>query len=282
MKHTLLIALICATGAVTGADVTDLARQIADVMSQSPSAESGQRFVHPKGIVCEGMFVASREAASVSRAAHFQQGTVPVTVRFSDGVPDMDVPDNSPNVGPQGMAIRFMTGSGTDIVAMSHNGFVVGTGEEFLALQEAVFAIDRSKPHPWPVEEFLGGHPRALKYVQDNQAVPAGFDQEAFFANNALRFINSNGNVQTGRYQIRASRWDALPGRGNRKIQVSRLPPRRSEVPLGGRAGPLPRASATREAHRPYRRLITGLARLISDNRKILLATIIIPYLKSS
>ncbi len=27
-------------------------------------------------------------------------------------------------------------------------------------------------------------------------------DQEAFFANNALRFINSNGNVQTGRYPI--------------------------------------------------------------------------------
>lgn len=123
-------------------------------------------------------------------------------VRFSDGAPDIAVPDNSPNAGPQGMAIRFTTGGSTDIVAMSHNGFAVGTGEEFLALLKAVSATDPSKPHPWPVEEFLGTHPRALKYVQDNQAVPAGFEREAFFANNAFRFINSNGKVQSGRYQI--------------------------------------------------------------------------------
>jgi len=48
-----------------------------------------------------------------------------------------------------------------DIVAMSHNGFVVGTAEEFLALQKAVVATDPGKPHPWPIEEFLGTLPRA-------------------------------------------------------------------------------------------------------------------------
>lgn len=32
--------------------------------------------------------------------------------------------------------------------------------------------------------------------------MPAGFDQEAFFGNNAFRFINSKGKVQVGRYQI--------------------------------------------------------------------------------
>ncbi|HEY4087594.1 MAG TPA: catalase family peroxidase [Bryobacteraceae bacterium] len=201
MNKTILIALICGS-ALTGASSLDLAQQIAALMSQSPSGKAGMRFTHPKGIVCEGIFEASREAASVSRAAHFREGTVPVTVRFSDGAPDIHIPDNSPDAGPQGMAIRFMTGDGVDIVAMSHNGFVVGTGEEFLSLLQAVSATDPSRPHPWPVEGFLGTHPRALKYVQDNHAVPAGFDQEAFFGNNAFRFVNSNEKVQSGRYQI--------------------------------------------------------------------------------
>ncbi len=201
-RPILMIALVSGAAALTGASAPDLARQIADVMSQSPSGKAGQRFVHPKGIVVEGGFEASPEAASVSRAAHFRRGTVPVTIRFSDGAPDINIPDNSANAGPQGMAIRFMTGNGTDIVAMSHNGFVVGTGEEFLALQKAVFATDPSKPHPWPVEEFLGSHPRAVKFVQDIQAAPTGGDQEAFLGNNAFSFINSKGKIQAGRYQI--------------------------------------------------------------------------------
>ena len=50
----------------------DIARQIAEIMRQSPNGRAGQRFVHAKGIVCQGTFEASPEAASVSRAAHFR------------------------------------------------------------------------------------------------------------------------------------------------------------------------------------------------------------------
>jgi catalase len=180
----------------------DIARQIADIMSQSPRGMAHQRFVHAKGIVSEGTFEASPEAATVSRAAHFRGGSVPVTVRFSDGAPDVAIPDNSPQAGPQGMAIRFMTSRGTDIVGMSHHGIAVGTPEEFLALQKAAAATDPAKPHPWPIEEFLGNHPRALKFVQDNAAVPASFTTQSFFGNNACRFVDSKGNVRVGRYQL--------------------------------------------------------------------------------
>jgi catalase len=100
------------------------------------------------------------------------------------------------------MAIRFMTGSGTDIVAISHNGFLVGTGEDFLALLKAQVATDPSKPHPWPIEVFLGSHPAALKFVQDPQPLPMSFATESFFANNAFRFVDANGKKVAGRYQI--------------------------------------------------------------------------------
>lgn len=181
----------------------DLAHQILDTMLRVPGNQPGHRTVHAKGVVCQGTFAPSPDAATLSKAAHFQ-AAVPVTVRFSEGAPDPVIPDNSPDAGPRGMAIRFkLPGVGeTDIVAMSHNGFVVGTGEEFLALQKAVVATDPGKPHPWPIEAFLADHPLALKFVLDNRVTPASFATEAFFANDAFIFVNKDGVRQAGRYQI--------------------------------------------------------------------------------
>jgi catalase len=180
-----------------------LAQQIFDAMVQR-GVKPGYRVVHAKGIVCKGTFVPSKGAATLSKAAHFQKAPVPVTVRFSNGPPDPSTPDNSPNAGPRGMAIRFgLPGGGrTDIVALSHNGFAVGTGEDFLALQKAIVATDPSKPHPWPIEAFLAGHPLAAKFVKEAQVVPASYGTHGFFSNDAFIFVNKNGVKQAGRYQI--------------------------------------------------------------------------------
>jgi len=194
--------LLAGSIALPGQTTPDLIGQIAEVMSQGPSGKAHLRYIHAKGIVCKGSFEASPGAAEISRAAHFAGGTVPVTVRFSDGAPDIAIADNSPDASPRGMAIRFGTGRGTDIMTISHNGFVVGTGEEFLALEKAIAATDSSKPHPWPVEAFLGSHPRALKFVQEINRVPSSFATEAFYSNNALIFINSRQERRAGRYQI--------------------------------------------------------------------------------
>jgi catalase len=182
-----------------------LAQEILDTMLQVHGVEPDFRPVHAKGVVCEGTFTASKEGASFSRAPHFQGAPVPVTVRFSDGAPDPHVPDFSPEAGPRGLAIRFMLPGGTehtDIVAMSHNGFVVGTPAEFLALQKAIVATDPSKPHPWPVEQFIGSHPLAAKFVQENGAVPVSFGTEPFFSNDSFLFVNKAGQKQTGRYKF--------------------------------------------------------------------------------
>jgi catalase len=189
-------------GAEPAAD-KDLAQQIFDIMVRAPGNKPGYRPLHAKGLVCQGTFAPSRAATTLSKAAHFQ-GEVPVTVRFSDGAPDPSIPDNSPDASPRGMAIRFQLPGGgiADIVAISHNGFIVGTGEEFLALQKALAETDPSKPHPWPIEGFLGTHPRALKFVQEIRVVPASFATEAFFSNDSFVFVNHAGARQTGRYQI--------------------------------------------------------------------------------
>jgi catalase len=209
----LLAASALCAGAASGADGQEagakppadesLAQQIFDTMLQA-GAKPGYRVAHAKGIVCQGTFAPSRNAAKLSKAAHFQEASVPVTVRFSSGSPDPSIPDNSPDAGPNGMAIRFMLPGGgeTDIVALSHNGFVVATGEEFLALQKAVVATDPSQPHPWPIEAFLGEHPLALKFVQESQVVPASFGTQEFFSNDAFIFVNKDGVKEAGRYKI--------------------------------------------------------------------------------
>lgn len=193
--------LILATQAVAQSS-PDLSRQIADLMSQGPSGKAHQRYVHAKGIVCQGTFQASPGAEAISRAVHLNGKSVSIKVRFSDGAPDTTVADNSPEAAPRGMAIRFAVGQGTDIMAFSHNGFLVGTGEEFLALIQAQAATDSAAPHPWPIEDFLNSHPRALKFVKDPKPVPVSFATESFYANNAFIFINSKGQKQAGRYQI--------------------------------------------------------------------------------
>ena len=202
----LLAAAALWSGATSAADDQSdksLAQQIFETMLQA-GAKPGFRLVHAKGVVCEGTFTASKDAATLSKAAHFQGASGPVTIRFSDGAPDPAIPDSSPNAGPRGMAIRFsLPGGGeTDLVTMSHNGFAVSTGEDFLALQKAIVATDPSKPHPWPVEVFLGAHPLALKFVQENQAVPASFGTQSFFSNDAFVFVNKDGVKQAGRYKI--------------------------------------------------------------------------------
>lgn len=181
---------------------TDLVQQIAEVMRQGPSGKAHQRYIHAKGIVCQGSFQASPNAQAISRAAHLDGTTIPVTVRFSNGAPDTTVADNAPEAAPRGMAIRFAVGRGTDIMALSHNGFLVGTGEEFLALIKAQAATDTAASHPWPIEEFLKSHPRALEFVQDPKPTPVSFATESYYANNAFIFINSEGAKQAGRYQI--------------------------------------------------------------------------------
>jgi catalase len=185
-------------------DDDNLPQQIFDTMMKVHGATKDHRPVHAKGIVCEGTFEPSREAAALSSAKHFAGMAVPITVRFSDGSPDPMAADNDPNDGPRGMAIRFSIPGGdtVDIVAMSHNGFVVSNGQEFLELQQSVADTDPSKPHPWPVEVFLSKHPLALKFVQENTIFPVSFATSAFFSNNSFVFVNQAGKKQAFRYKI--------------------------------------------------------------------------------
>ncbi|HEV7444657.1 MAG TPA: catalase family peroxidase [Steroidobacteraceae bacterium] len=164
---------------------------------------AGFRANHAKGVLVTGTFTPAKTAPSFSSAPHFAKA-VPVLVRFSDttGVPT--IPDASPDASPHGMAIRFKlpAGGSTDIVSISANGFPVGTPEDFLALLTAISKSGPGVPKPTPVEQFLGTHPAALKFVSTPKPPPQSFGTLAFFGVNAFKFTNAKGVSHFARYQI--------------------------------------------------------------------------------
>jgi len=204
VRISLACGVACYPLVLQGQDKS-LAEQLADQIVQlNGGIHPGYRYFHAKGVVVLGTFTASAGVRSISRAAHLQGGAVPVTIRFSNGAGVPTVPDADPGAAPRGMAIRFGLpgGSYTDIVANSHNGFVVGTGEDFLAFLKAIAATRPDSPHPSPIEAFLGSHPRALKFVIDNKPFPVSFATLAYYGNTAFVFVDSKGAKRAGRYQI--------------------------------------------------------------------------------
>jgi catalase len=194
--------IVCAPLA---AQEKSLPLQIADVMVQlNGGVHPGFRFAHAKGMVLTGTFTPAKGAESISRAGHLKGPVVPLTVRLSDGTGVPQINDDNPNASPRGMAVRFaLPGGGfTDIVANSHNGFFVGTAEDFLAFLKAVAATTPESPHPSPIEQFLGSHPPALKVITDSKPLPVSFANLGFFGNNAFVFVDNAGTKRTGRYQI--------------------------------------------------------------------------------
>jgi catalase len=193
------------TAAPAATAAAGLPQQIADVVVKLDGGiHTGFRFMHAKGIVVSGSFTPTAQAKALSRAAHFSGPAVPVTVRFSNapGVPSNA--DNDPRSGPRGMAIRFnLPGGGfTDIVSISHNGFVVGTGEDFLAFLQAIAASGPDASHPSPIESFMGSHPRAAKFASEVGVAPKSYATAAYFGNNAFVFVDGSGKKQVTRYQI--------------------------------------------------------------------------------
>src|SRR5262249_3838699 len=82
-------------------------QQLIDAMSKVFGVHPGFRANHAKGVVAEGSFTGSAEAAGLSRAVLFNGSPIQVIVRFSDstGIPNM--PDGSGKANPHGMAIKY-------------------------------------------------------------------------------------------------------------------------------------------------------------------------------
>jgi catalase len=194
----------------TDEKIVALSEQILQKFQALFGQHPGFRPAHAKGVMLNGSFTPTPEAATLSKAPHFNKPSTATTVRFSNSTGIPVVPDNDPNADPRGCAIRFHLAERvhTDIVAHSTNGFPARTGQDFLDLLTALAATDMTHIAGSPLEQYLGTHPPALAFVQTPKPPPSSFARESYFGLTAMRFINQDGVTRYGRYRI-------LPEAGN-------------------------------------------------------------------
>src|ERR1700722_3863403 len=189
------LLLACATAI---ADNPSLPAQIVDLANKVDGVHPGFRAFHAKGVVVEGSFKASPEAAQLSRATLFNGHTIAVTARFSDGSGMPNVPDASPAM-PRGIAIKYHLpgGTDTDMVTNSFKFFPVGTGEDFRDLLQAIVASPPDAAKPTKLDQFFASHPNAPKAI-GSLPLPDCFANEEYHGIDAFIFVSKSGQRQAG------------------------------------------------------------------------------------
>ena len=94
----------------------------------------GFRPVHARGIVCSGTFRGAPIARSASRATHLQGQPISTVIRFSNVSGDPNAIDGIDSPRAMATKLQLPDGKSADILALTVEGFLARTPEEFLEL----------------------------------------------------------------------------------------------------------------------------------------------------
>jgi catalase len=240
MRHKLLAVVAVlglASPEILRAEDEPVETQVVDAMNTLFGTHPGFRANHAKGVVVEGSFKASPEAAALSRAVLFDGSTIPVTVRFSDSTGIPNVPDGSGLANPHGMAIKYHLpdGSDTDMVINSLKFFPVSSGADFRDLLLALAASPADASKPTKLDEFVASHP-AVPAALATATTPGSFADEEYHGIDAFVFVNKSGERHAVRYLMvpeRAVHLDAADAAKQAPdFLMDELPPRLRRGPV--------------------------------------------------
>jgi catalase len=156
----------------------------------------GFRRNHAKGLCVTGWFESNGNAATLSKAALFEPGRVPVIGRFAlaGGMPfQADAPATV-----RSMALRFLPPGGAEWRTGMNNipVFAVNSAQGFYEQLLASKPDPASgKPNPAAMQEFLARHPetvRALALIRA-RTISSSFADSTYNSLNAFRFVNASG-----------------------------------------------------------------------------------------
>jgi catalase len=128
---------------------------------------------------------------------------VPVTVRFSNGAGNPQIPDGAPD--GRGMAVRFhLPDKGhTDLLAITTPIFPARVPEDFVELMAALTADPTThQPDVNKIEAFKKAHPELRAALDLALGAPplASYARAAYYAVHAFRFTNAAGQSRFVRY----------------------------------------------------------------------------------
>jgi len=160
----------------------------------------GVRAAHTHGQCVKGNFVASPDAAALTKAPHFNSKTpVGVIARFSMGGGDPNA-SNAQKDNVRGLAIHFDLGKDntTDLVMISAPVFVARDPDQFLKLLTTVASHDKAK-----IGEYFKDNPNSTQQAQylNARPVPASFATVDYFGVHSFTFTNADGKKQLFKYK---------------------------------------------------------------------------------
>jgi catalase len=191
--------------------MSKLGEQLVAAITELNGSHPGHRAVHANGICATGSFLATAEAARLSRACYLSGEPVDVTVRFSNGSGVPGRPDTAADGRGFAVKLRPAVGGATDLVALSLPVFFVRTADDFIAFTRArVPDPSTGEADPARVGAFIGEHPEALAAVQASleAQAPASYATIPYFGIHAFRYVDAAGVGRFGRYA-----WTPAAGR---------------------------------------------------------------------
>ncbi|MEE7458891.1 catalase [Methylorubrum populi] len=197
------VALTLLMSVAAVAQESSTAEQTIDAMNTLFGKHAGKRANHAKGVVAEGSFTPSADAARISKASLFQGPAVPVTIRFSDATGVPTIADGAANANPHGMALKFKLSDGSemDVVVNALAYFPVATGEEFRDLLKAVAASGPDAKKPTALERFVATHPAAAT-AGATAKTPSSLARQTYNGVNAFIFVDKDGKRQPFRFKF--------------------------------------------------------------------------------
>jgi catalase len=172
-------------------------------MNQLWGRHAGIRANHAKGVVVEGSFTPTPEAATLSKASLFEGRPVPLTLRFSDSTGLPTIPDGAEDANPHGLSLKFHLADGgeMDVVSNSLAFFPVATGEEFRDLLQALAASGPEAAKPTKADQFIAAHPSVSKAFA-SATTPTSYARETYNGVDAFIFVDAAGKRQPFRFQF--------------------------------------------------------------------------------
>ncbi|MBN1529717.1 MAG: catalase family peroxidase [Thermoleophilaceae bacterium] len=181
----------------------EFAEQVVDAINDLTGRHPGHRAAHAKGTLVAGSFIPAD--AGLTTAPHMSGEPVAVTIRFSNGGGNPDLPDYAQE--GRGMAIKFYLpdGSRTDVVALDQPCFFARTPEDFFAFTQVRKPDpETGQPDMEKVGAYLGEHPEAVPAIQFflQSKPPESYVTRAYNSIHSFRWTNADGVSRWVRYRF--------------------------------------------------------------------------------
>lgn len=176
-----------------------------DAFEQANGHFSGFRRNHAKGVCVAGSFESNGQGATLSKAAVFKPGKVPVIGRFALASANPHAPDTPGNV--RSLALSFTLPNG-ELWRTGINDIPVFPFKTPEAFFEQLVAARpdpaTGKPDPEKMKAFAARHPETARAIASIRAEPraSGFEDATYNSLNAFRLVGQDGKATPVRWAM--------------------------------------------------------------------------------